>query len=185
MTDTPILLAVRHAEAQARADVPTKQWGLTPAGVEAARALGEDIARRHPGRAWRIVSSDEVKALETAHAIAGALGAEVRPTGDLREVGRPWTDSHDDYLATVELYLSGVAMPGWEPPTDVIAGHNDVFWRIEHEPSVILVGHGVALSVWLTAIAPSVGTPFEFWRALRFPDVRVVDVANHRVEVLA
>jgi len=63
------IFLVRHAEAAP--GEPDELRALTPAGREAARALGERLARHAPDA---VVSSPLLRARETAEPIADALG---------------------------------------------------------------------------------------------------------------
>jgi phosphohistidine phosphatase len=72
------LFLVRHAEA-APGD-PDELRPLTPAGREAARALGEQLAAARP---TAVVSSPLLRARETAAAIASAAGVEPSTDGRL------------------------------------------------------------------------------------------------------
>jgi phosphohistidine phosphatase len=67
---------VRHAEAAPGS--PDELRPLTPAGREAARALGERLAAE--GRVDAVLSSPLLRARETAEAIAQAVGAGVEAT---------------------------------------------------------------------------------------------------------
>jgi phosphohistidine phosphatase len=65
------IFLVRHAEAAP--GEPDELRALTPAGREAARALGERLARHAPDA---VVSSPLLRARETAEPIADAVGLE-------------------------------------------------------------------------------------------------------------
>lgn len=78
------LFIIRHAESewnalgrwQGRADVP-----LSPTGHEQARTLGESIAawtRHHHAPVTHLLTSPQVRAVQTARELAPALGLEVK-----------------------------------------------------------------------------------------------------------
>jgi broad specificity phosphatase PhoE len=137
------LLLVRHGQSEwnaagllqgQRADVP-----LTELGHAQAAAVAADLARLRPGA---LVSSDLLRAVQTAEHCARATGLPVRTTPALREQGygalegRPsqelwdvvdWTDPHwaapgGESLAElhgrVAAFLEEVSA---EPPAEVIA----------------------------------------------------------------
>jgi phosphohistidine phosphatase SixA len=68
------LFLVRHAKA--KPGDPDELRPLTSAGREAARALGERLAREQPDA---VVTSPLLRARETAAAIAEAAGVEAEP----------------------------------------------------------------------------------------------------------
>ena len=69
---------VRHAEAAP--GEPDELRALTPAGRDAARALGERLAQQHP---TAVVSSPLLRARETADLIARACRLESAPDDNL------------------------------------------------------------------------------------------------------
>jgi 2,3-bisphosphoglycerate-dependent phosphoglycerate mutase len=142
----------------ARPDVPPDRWTLTPEGRAAAQALVAQL----PARA-RVLSSDETKALETAHELEpGKLIVDAR----VRETRRPFVWAGDSG-ERARAYVGGVRHEGWEAHEDVIARF-DAAIR-DHRPDVV-VTHGQALTLWLAHIG-AVEDPVAFWGELVFPHV--------------
>lgn len=114
------LFLVRHAEAAPGG--PDDLRPLTPGGRDAARALGERLAGRHPDA---VVSSPLLRARETAELIARACGVEAEvddrlapgaTADDLREAaaGRGETVvavGHQPDCGEIMLALTGREVP--------------------------------------------------------------------------
>jgi broad specificity phosphatase PhoE len=160
---------VRHAMAAVEEGVDPADWHLGEATREQARTwadrleVGEGIGA--------LVSSTEPKALETAVAIAERWPAEVREDDRLREATRPWIGT--GYRALAHRYLRGEAHEGWEPQAAVaerIAGAVGDARDAAAGAAVVIVTHGLALSIHL---GDRLGADFDresFWSRLAFPD---------------
>ncbi|MEP9366258.1 histidine phosphatase family protein [Xanthobacter sp. VNH20] len=142
---TPFLY-VSHPQVKVDADLPVPLWGLSEIGIARTRAFAHDPALLAFGR---IVSSDEVKAKETAALLAEALRlpVEVRPA--MHENDRSATG----YLAEAEF--QAVANQFFAQPLESVRGWEravDAQARIVHEVEAaladapqtppIFVGHG-------------------------------------------
>ena len=137
---------VRHAMVVVDPEIPSSEWLLSDEGRAAAAAL------RLPDLPVR--TSNEPKAVETA--VAAGWTATVDPR--LREVERPWIA--DGYERSVERYLGGEALAGWEPreaALDRLCEALDGF-------AGIAVTHGLAISLYA-------GLTFGEWQAMPFPAV--------------
>lgn len=161
------LVFVRHAMPLVGSDLPSREWPLSEVGRSDAKALARqlDFPSGTP-----VVSSDELKAKQTAEAFATDVVIDPR----LREVGRPWVEG--DYEATARRWLEGEDLEGWEPRSDVvkrmIEAVNEADTRFER--GVCLVSHGLAISV---VVADLAGVDrVELWSQLRFPDYVTVDL---------
>ncbi|HEU5361866.1 MAG TPA: histidine phosphatase family protein [Gaiellaceae bacterium] len=99
------LFLVRHAEA-APGD-PDDLRPLTPAGRDAARALGGRLAEHHPDA---VVASPLLRALETADLIAHACGLAAEPDDRLGPGATPGT-----LRAAVEGHGDTVVVVGHQP----------------------------------------------------------------------
>lgn len=179
--DERAFIYVRHSQVEVREGDPSRAWGLSDAGRESARSLGERL-RRAGITSARIACSSEEKAIATARELAPYLLAEeILPLAGLDEATRPWVDG--DYASVAEEYLQGRQVPGWEPMTSVVERvDGGIRSAIDGEVRVI-VGHGLSFSAWLSAVAPKV-SPAGFWRSLAFPDARSVNLASGEVAPL-
>ena len=149
-------------------------WELSEEGAEAAAWLGRRLARPAV-----VVSSDELKAAATARAIAAVHDVAVEFDGRLGEVARdePFAG---DFRARRRAYVGGAAHPGWEDREAVVERIDAVVsGRLTRgeEGIPVLVGHGMAFTLWLTARA-ALADPGAFWSDLRLPDAFHVDLAE-------
>jgi broad specificity phosphatase PhoE len=171
--DTPPITYVRHAMPVVDDAVPSSRWHLDESGITAARALAK---RLEVGDAiGRLASSTEPKALETAGAIAEEWHAVVVEDPRLREADRPWVGA--GYRGIAHGYLRGDQPEGWEPHAEVAsrmaAAVDDALADARGRP-VVVVSHGLALSLHL---GDRLGAAFDresFWSGLSFPDAWVL-----------
>jgi broad specificity phosphatase PhoE len=173
------IVLVRHAAVETDPTIPSAWWPLSAEGVAGARALARE-------RLWapigRIFTSGELKALETAHIIAGLNGITVTAIEDLREVERPagqWfgDDYPGGYAGAVRAYFARPDAPthGWEPPATAQARIRACIDELRRwEPDGFAVaGHGLTLSLYVASIT-GVG-PWAVWPRIALPDYAVLD----------
>lgn len=162
---------VRHAMAIADPAVDPARWELGPAG----RAAAADLAiRARLGDVHAVVSSPEPKALATAEALAGRIGLAVEADERLVEAHRPWVG--EGYRAAAHRYLGGAAPDGWEPRAEVAARiEAAIADRRADDGEVVVVGHGLSLSLHLEAALPKGFDAYGFWCRLAFPDAWRLD----------
>jgi broad specificity phosphatase PhoE len=174
-----LIVLVRHAAVEADPTTLPSLWPLSDEGRAGARALARE-------QLWqpieRIFTSPELKALETAHIIAGPNAMTFTAVEDLREVERPanqWIASRypGGYAGAVKDYLAEPtkATHGWEPP--VVAQHRirACIDRLRQwEPDCFAVtGHGQTLSLYVASVTGF--DPWEIWRTIAMPDYAVID----------
>jgi broad specificity phosphatase PhoE len=165
---------VRHAMPAVEEGVDPAHWHLDEATRAHTRAWAD---RLEVGQGiGTLVSSTEPKALETAAAIAERWPAEVIEDDRLREAQRPWIGT--GYRAMAHRYLRGEQPEGWEAQAAVAdrvgAAVDDLLARAAGAP-VVVVGHGLALSIHL---GDRLGPDFDresFWSRLAFPDAWALD----------
>lgn len=169
MTSGSTLVLVRHAMPLVSKDLASQDWPLSESGrVEAERLASQlDLpADIH------VVSSDELKAKQTAEAFSNEIVIDRR----LREVRRPWAEG--DYESTARRWLEGERVDGWEPESDVVRrmaeAANEAVTRTGTD--VCLFSHGLAISALVAGLTDV--DPVEFWSQLQFPDYVTVDLRS-------
>ena len=168
---TAEVILVRHALPEVEQGGASKLWGLSEASREDCVLLAHALP---PGIA-AIRSSDERKARETADVLGLRLGLPVQVDARFAEVDRPpvWDR---DYQEVAAGYLAGAAEPGWEPREDVLArfsaGITDA--RATADGMIVVVSHGMAISLWVASIASI--EVVSWWRALALPDAWAVNI---------
>lgn len=160
------ILFVRHAKPVALPHVDSTMWRLTPEGRRATRALAgcfdvpADVA---------LVSSEELKALETAEELGTVHGIEVT-IDDVHEVRRPWRSGDEEYKALARRYLGGEPIADWEPRQAVVERMSAAIDRVRaRAPFAIVVTHGLALTTYLASVLGE-HDAIPFWEGLAMPD---------------
>src|SRR6185312_3169119 len=167
------VILVRHAMPDIRRGVAPALWGLSEASREDCVLLAHALP---DGLSPTIFASDEPKARETAEIIGLRRGLQVALDTGFREVDRP-TAWDDDYRIAAASYLANGLRDGWEPRDSVVRRFGRsvlaALNATEHGTTVI-VNHGLALSLWLAALADIDLVPF--WQALTLPDAWLFDI---------
>ena len=165
---------VRHAMPAVEDGVDPAHWHLDAATRATTRAWADRLEVGE--RIGALVASTEPKALETAAAIVERWPAEVRQDDRLREAERPWIGT--GYRAMAHRYLRGERPEGWEAQ-DAVAARIAAVVRDAHDAAaggpVVVVGHGLALSIHLGDRLGPDFDPETFWSRLAFPDAWVLD----------
>lgn len=174
------LVLVRHARPDMNGHRP-ETWGLTDEGIDDARRLGLALRGVISSAATAVVCSTEPKAVETAVALGFGV---VRSDERLGEVDRPWYDDQHEFVDAVHRYLTGRAVPGWEPLDDAAARFGSVITELGD--NAVVVSHGTVMSAWLSRQIPGLDT-VGFWEGLEMPDAWLVDLharSAHRIALL-
>lgn len=169
------LILVRHSAPQVVPGTPQNRWSLSPEGKAAAHALAQRLRAFSPPVIW---SSPEPKALETATAIAAALGRPVQEEPDLREHDR----ASVGYLERAELEAGVASLLASDD--DLVFGDEsarDVFDRMDRavrsaqaaSADALLVTHGTAMAIFVARRCSL--DPLAFWRALAAPAAVILD----------
>jgi broad specificity phosphatase PhoE len=168
---------VRHAMSAVDRSVDSRQWGITPDAIDECVLLASSL----PATPADVRSSTERKAVDTAKVIANITSREVQIDERFGEVRRPFTWD-DDYRSIAMSYLQS-DRDEWEPRTAVVArftaGVEDAL-RIEGNGPLVVVNHGLALSLYLASVAEI--DVVSFWSALTFPDAWSVDLDSGEKE---
>lgn len=162
------IILVRHAMPHQDPHTPPKCWSLDSVGLQAAA----DLARQLPTTDYRVVSSTEPKAFQTAEAIGAVRGGAVTVDERLVEVGRPqtWVPNHPQLAAA---YAAGAVHEGWEEHESVIERFDaavDAHLAAAQGRRLVVATHGMALTCWVAARI-GLDDPVGFWRGLSFPDL--------------
>lgn len=173
------VILVRHAMPEIEQGVASKLWGLS----ESAREDCVLLAHALPPGITAIRSSEERKARETADVLGLRLGLPVQVDARLGEVDRPpvWDREYREVAAG---YLAGADETGWEAPASVL-GRFDAAMTAAREVvdgTVLVVSHGMALSLWVAGFAGADFDVVSWWRELTLPDAWAVDVKERRLE---
>lgn len=157
----PLVHYLSHPQVAIDPAVPVPRWGLSPVG--AARAAA---AARLPwaARIGRIVSSDELKAVETAAAFSAALGVETEVRDGLHENDRSATGylPPPAFEAMADRFFANptVSQEGWERAVDaqarIVAGVEALIAEDRaagRTGDLLVVGHGGVGTLLLCHVA--------------------------------
>ena len=169
------LYLIRHGRTQP-AGPDSHSWPLSSEGEAQARALAD-------APFWRgisaLFSSPEEKAVSTVRPSAERYGLDIRREDRLREVRRPpvWVE---DYESAVRRFFEHPESPpeGWESRESATARVTGCLREIavrHPAESVAVCGHGLALTLYLSALEDLEGDIFGLWRSIGFAQVAVVE----------
>ena len=147
--------------------VASTLWGLAEASREDCVMLAHALPA---GISTIVFTSEERKARETADVLALRRGLQVATDAGFGEVDRP-TVWDDDYRAVAAKYLATGTGEGWEPRDAVVRRFDAAIGRamaITEKGALVVVNHGLALSLWLESVSAIDLVPF--WEALTLPD---------------
>lgn len=139
-------LYVSHPQVEIDPAKPVPEWGLSAIGRARAVAFA---ARPELSAYGRVISSTEVKALETAAIIAEALGLAVEAREGLHENDRSATgylpEAEFQQVANAFFAAPEESIRGWERAADaqsrIVTGVAAALAEAAHIPA-IFVGHG-------------------------------------------
>jgi broad specificity phosphatase PhoE len=167
----PKLILIRHSQPQIEPGVPAHQWKLSESGRVRCRPLAERLADHDP---TVIVSSVELKAVETARGVAELLGCSLETALGLHEHER-----HGLGLLGAEQFEVAVAGLFARPGERVMGEESadqahqrfaravDGVIRQHAGRNVAVVTHGTVMTLFVTRAAGL--EPFPFWRQLGLP----------------
>lgn len=174
----PRLVLVRHARPAVEPDRPPSQWRLSDEGREQCRELARQLA---PLGVRRVVASVEPKAWQTGAIVAQRLGVPCSAAPDLHEHdrdGAPYLAARADVeRAVAELFARPDELVyGRETAAQVrdrVAAAVDGVLVAYPDQTVAIATHGTAIALFLAARCGI--DPLPFWRALRLPDLVVLE----------
>lgn len=174
------LLLIRHASPARDLSVLAREWALSPEGQADAEKLAVVLADYTPAA---IISSDEVKARQTAQPLADRLRLPVEIASDLHEHERRTSG----YLAA-DVFAATMARFFAEPETLVFGEEtarqaltrfgNAVEATLASHPegNLAFFTHGTVLSLFVAA--HSLHSALDFWRVLGMPAWVVFSIPN-------
>jgi broad specificity phosphatase PhoE len=185
-TTTPDLIVVRHARPEVHHEQSAASWPLSPAGHEAAIALG---ARLRAFGALRVFTSRERKAIQTAEAIASGNPVGIDDHFGEQGLGTAPFLSEEAFRERVVAHFRqpDARILGNESSRDAVfrfdSALHDATEGIPECTIPAIVSHGRIISAWLTTHAfPEHGEPpgaAELWESLAMPDAFLLQPDPH------
>lgn len=167
---------VKHAMPQVSPGIPPDQWQLGESGHQSCLELARKLPEWQPSH---IITSQETKALQTAHNVGKNLGLPVTTWPDLHEHVRNIGDytNQADFYATIEQFFA-------TPEQRVFGGETarqsqKRFSAAVHqvlvaypEKCLVIVTHGTVMTLFVSLT--NVIEPFNFWKGLSLPSYIVL-----------
>ncbi len=171
------LILVKHSLPEIVESLPAREWRLSEVGRERARKLANLLRDYQPDV---IISSVELKAIETAEIIAEELVSPVYVIEGLHEHDRsnfPFLSKSDFRKAVREFFNN---------PTKLVFGNETADHSFERfhrsilsvlnsyqEKTIIVVAHGTVISLFVSRLTGTHGFPL--WSDLGLPCFIVID----------
>jgi broad specificity phosphatase PhoE len=173
------LFLIRHAAPAKNPALPAREWSLSPTGRADAERLAEILtpfapAMIIPGVPAAIITSDELKARQTAQPLADRLGMTVEVMAGLHEHERRTVGYLDDetFQATMARFFAepDTLVFGEETASQALARFSraveDALAR-HPEGDIAIFTHGTVMSLFVAA--HSIIKPMDFWWHLHLP----------------
>lgn len=151
-----------HPEVKIELQTAVTEWQISDQGRRRLRAAA---ARGWPGRGWRIVTSPETKAQQTAELIANAFSLPLHIHPDMGEVDRSATgylpQAQHDALAKALFAQPETGPQGWESAQAATTRITKAFQEVMAEVSdnLLFIGHGAVGSFLWCALTKTPITP--------------------------
>ena len=180
------LILVRHAMPAIDAELPTKDWPISPEGRAAARRMAEKLAPFVPAC---VISSTEPKAADTGRIVAERLAAPIAFDGDLVEHRRETVA----FLPRAEVEAAIEAL--FRRPDELVYGEENADQaharfagaverhRAAHpNEALVVASHGTVISLW---VSRRLGIdPVPLWRSLTLPCAVVMAEDGRTFEII-
>ena len=178
------LILIKHAAPEVVPSVPSEQWHLSEKGRASCTPLAEQMRPFNPAI---IVSSTELKAVETAELVAPKLGIPHSTARDFHEHDRsnvPHMRS-SEFISAMELFF--------RKPDELVLGRETAqraearFTRavqnvLQQHQDVAIVSHGTVIALLLARYSDR--SAFQLWRELGLPSFAVLDAPDMRIDNL-
>ena len=143
---------IRHSEPEVDAELPAWEWRLSAEGIERCERMASDMERFLPAT---LLSSPEIKAMQTAEVIGAKLGLKPSARDGLRERRRParFLPAEEFHRNAREFFDNpGIAASGGESRERVAERiESEIRLALAENPTgnVLLVTHGMAMTGFL------------------------------------
>jgi broad specificity phosphatase PhoE len=180
----PAVILIRHSLPQMDENIPASQWHLSGEGRRRCTSLAERLEIYHP---QILLSSTEIKAIETAQIVAKRLGLPCTTATGLHEQerSRERPGTQEEFQARLRVFF--------ERPDQLVFGDetadqaHERFSRavtglLEQDPHPLLaiVSHGTVITLFVSRLCRI--DPFPFWQSLGLPGFVVLSSAPGRLE---
>ena len=182
----PDLIFIRHSSTIVDRNIPSRDWPLTPAGIDLCVPLAEKLTDYDIDALY---TSTEAKAIETGKIVSEVLNVPVRQADGLHEhdrSGAGFIDNAEDFDSLVARFFA--------EPSELLWGHetaDEAYARFSRnvediisnhpESSVGIVSHGTVMTLFVSRICGV--DPFAFWKRLQLPSFVVLSYPQYSLQV--
>ena len=179
------LILVKHSLPEVVETLPASDWKLSDDGRKRVERLAEQLRNFEPEV---IVSSEELKAKETAEILSQLLQLEIQVVPDLHEHDR----SNVSYLSQGQFQAS--VREFFQKPDELVFGNETAdqaharYYRATHSvlnehtnKTIVIVSHGTVISLFVSRLTGS--SDFELWNMLGLPSFIAMDLHSNTLIV--
>jgi broad specificity phosphatase PhoE len=177
-----LLLLIKHSLPELDRERPSREWRLNDEGRERSVLLADRLRAFAP---FRLFSSDEYKAVETAAIVAAHLGIESETVSSLHEHERRRVGFLSDrqFVAGVrDLFAFPAQIVFGDETADQayarFAGVVDHLCARHATGNLAVVGHGTVISLFVSRRAGMDG--FDLWNSLDLPSIVALRLPGFR-----
>lgn len=180
------LYIVRHGDSTYQFD-GYRNRPLSPLGVEQAIGIANTLQNTHLDA---IISSSSPRAIQTVQPLADLKKMPIQTNSAFQELDVHLDRSQISKEEARESVLNilttpSFAYPNGESRRDVEQRSLPALFQLlkdYDEQTVLLCSHGIAITILLSALDPSIG--YDFWKAMKKPDVFCCEVDKKQVLTL-
>ncbi len=178
------LLLVKHSLPEILPEVHANQWRLSTEGRHRCKSLSLKLAAYQPAA---MISSEELKALETAESVANNLGMPFEIAKDLNEHDRSnesLFQTHAEFVKFMKLFFAKPDELVFGKETGIgvqnrfVNAVNDVLQQ-HQKGNVVIFAHGTVISLFVSAYTSV--EPFPMWQQLGLPSIVVLLLPNYEL----
>ncbi len=174
------LILVKHSLPQIVENLPAHEWRLSADGQARAQRLAERLSRFQPEI---IVSSVELKAMETAGIVANSFGLAYQCLQDIHEHKRNATPflSKDEFESAVHEFFQkpDALVFGSETANQSHKRFCDAVNNIlnsHRDKTIVIIAHGTVISLFVARLIGISG--WLLWNELGLPSFVVIDMKS-------
>lgn len=172
------IIFLRHAETSRDPRTPASRWSLSLEGYKQTTRILADLSAHNFDC---VFSSDENKAYETAKVFEDKIHSSIIRNSSFNELERdngPYL-SDEEYLIAVQAVMNNpsLSIHGWETLESAsnrfIQGVDEINRRY-HSKKLLVVSHGIVLTIYFASLLNCMDEAFERWEKLHFCSYGIV-----------
>lgn len=179
-----MLVLIRHSVTKIDRNTPSRDWPLTPAGLDLCVPLAEKLSDYGIDT---LITSTETKAIETGKVVSAVLNVPVQSAAGLHEHERSGTgfiEKAEDFDSLVARFFTEASELVWgnETADEAYARFSQSVESIVSSHSganVGIVSHGTVMSLFVSHVCGL--DPFAFWNRLQLPSFIVLSYPKYSI----